>query len=98
MTRAASKSKVDAPSARRSAQRTRGDTGSRAGRPRLGQLTKLTLALVVILPTALLVSHFANRDRNEDKHAESTAPATPPGPAPAGMVWVPGGTFWMGDD
>jgi formylglycine-generating enzyme required for sulfatase activity len=22
--------------------------------------------------------------------------ATPPGPAPAGMVWVPGGTFWMG--
>jgi sulfatase modifying factor 1 len=23
-------------------------------------------------------------------------PLTPPGPAPAGMVWVPGGTFWMG--
>ena len=22
--------------------------------------------------------------------------AVPPGPAPAGMVWVPGGTFWMG--
>jgi formylglycine-generating enzyme required for sulfatase activity len=22
--------------------------------------------------------------------------AGPPGPAPAGMVWVPGGTFWMG--
>jgi formylglycine-generating enzyme len=21
---------------------------------------------------------------------------TPPGPAPAGMTWVPGGTFWMG--
>src|SRR6266542_389695 len=20
----------------------------------------------------------------------------PPGPAPAGMVWIPGGTFWMG--
>jgi formylglycine-generating enzyme required for sulfatase activity len=25
-----------------------------------------------------------------------TNPATPPGPAPAGMVWVPGGTFYMG--
>lgn len=23
-------------------------------------------------------------------------PATPPDPAPEGMVWVPGGTFWMG--
>lgn len=23
-------------------------------------------------------------------------PPQPPGPAPAGMVWVPGGTFWMG--
>jgi formylglycine-generating enzyme len=24
--------------------------------------------------------------------------AEPPGSAPAGMVWVPGGTFWMGSD
>jgi sulfatase modifying factor 1 len=23
-------------------------------------------------------------------------PAEPPGPAPAGMVWIPGGQFWMG--
>src|SRR5262249_23857997 len=25
-------------------------------------------------------------------------PATPPGPAPQGMVWIPGGTFWMGTE
>jgi len=25
-----------------------------------------------------------------------TNSSTPPGPAPEGMVWVPGGTFWMG--
>src|SRR5205085_442915 len=24
--------------------------------------------------------------------------ATPPEPAPEGMVWVPGGTFWMGSE
>jgi formylglycine-generating enzyme len=26
----------------------------------------------------------------------SVNPAKPPGPAPHGMVWIPGGTFWMG--
>src|SRR5215472_6161192 len=25
-------------------------------------------------------------------------PTTPPGPTPAGMVWIPGGEFWMGAD
>ncbi len=29
---------------------------------------------------------------------EDIAPAPAPGPPPEGMVWVPGGTFWMGTD
>ena len=30
--------------------------------------------------------------------AAHVSDAEPPGPAPEGMVWVPGGTFWMGND
>ena len=98
MTRAATKAKVHTQPARRSAKRARGDAGARPGRPRLGRLTKLTLALLVIVPAALLASHFVNRARDGESRAESPASTTPPGPAPAGMAWVPGGAFWMGDD
>src|SRR6185369_8606528 len=32
----------------------------------------------------------------ERRRAPILNPATAPGPAPSGMVWVPGGEFWMG--
>jgi formylglycine-generating enzyme len=32
----------------------------------------------------------------DDEAAPPLNPRTPPGPAPEGMVWVPGGQFWMG--
>src|SRR5262245_10480018 len=30
--------------------------------------------------------------------ASDLQPQRAPGPAPEGMVWIPGGTFWMGTD
>ncbi len=40
---------------------------------------------------AYSVYRIAEADDNRDD-------ASPPGPAPDGMVWVPGGTFWMGNE
>ena len=36
-------------------------------------------------------------DEAEDPNPPPLNPRTPPGPAPEGMVWVPGGEFYMGD-
>jgi formylglycine-generating enzyme len=46
--------------------------------------------------------HAAEVGRH-DSGSDPAAPAFPPckgppGPAPEGMVWIPGGTFWMGSD
>jgi len=46
-------------------------------------------------------THTSAEHKSESKDPASTSqvsvnPATQPGPAPDGMVWIPGGTFWMG--
>ena len=64
------------------------------------------------LPALIFAAAVAGACRAKpDPHAEHGAPVAgdpartaavrvnttpPPGPAPEGMVWVPGGTFWMG--
>jgi formylglycine-generating enzyme len=37
-------------------------------------------------------------DGTDDSSPLSSTDQNPPGPAPDGMVWVPGGLFWMGAD
>ena len=69
-------------------------------------------AAPLVCSAVLAIASIACSNAGRDEHAAHTPaaapatpapdssvrtnPATPPGPAPAGMVWVPGGTFWMG--
>ena len=43
-------------------------------------------------------SHGAGPRDSESTRAIRINSTTPPGAAPDGMVWIPGGTFWMGCD
>ena len=64
-----------------------------ARRPRTPLLVAGVAALVVVAIGCVLF--FANARR----HAANASPAGgSAGPAAAGMVWVPGGEFWMGSD
>src|SRR3954447_18716087 len=53
-----------------------------------------------LLLAALLVPQLMSDPRGTQHQGTPTGPpAGPsPGPAPDGMAWVPGGTYWMGDD
>src|SRR5688500_8723926 len=76
--------------------------GKSAGRP-AGWLREyrgfvLVAAGVLAVGVAFAArSWFAGDGKGPRPDAPKINTAGPPGPAPEGMVWVPGGWFWMGD-
>ncbi|MCI0684626.1 MAG: formylglycine-generating enzyme family protein [Gemmataceae bacterium] len=74
-------------------------------KPAAPWLVWLKLAALVVVPVGLLVGASYLWDflwpsgagaRDRERTPPKLNAATPPGEAPAGMVWVPGGEFWMG--
>jgi formylglycine-generating enzyme required for sulfatase activity len=59
----------------------------------------LLAVAVAVAAFPVLQRHLAPRYWTAEELGPPQVNTTaPPGPAPEGMVWVPGGTFWMGDE
>src|SRR5687768_4490041 len=63
---------------------------------RRGRPNRVWGAIALVLSLALLAVVLRPIENKRPGPASPTRP--PPGPAPDGMVWVPGGTFHMGDN
>src|SRR5262245_50428636 len=69
------------------------------GRPWL--IAAVALAGVAVAVAAVFIIKRRPSPRywsDEDIGPAQINSRTPPGPAPEGMVWVPGGVFWMGSE
>src|SRR5262249_43335487 len=61
-------------------------------------MTVVGLALAVFAGVEVKRHFFPTYWTADDPGPIYVHSLTPPGPAPEGMVWIPGGTFWMGSD
>src|SRR5438477_5247582 len=52
--------------------------------------------LLVLLFPVLALTQTPDDSNPKDRPAPKLNPNKPPGPAPEGMAWIPGGEFWMG--
>jgi sulfatase modifying factor 1 len=74
--------------------------------PKSNTYRKLVLAVMALLSLAAVAFAVSVAQRrlfphywvDEDLGPVQINAETPPGPTPEGMVWVPGGTFWMGSE
>jgi formylglycine-generating enzyme required for sulfatase activity len=93
-----------------SAKATQERRGTSSVKPGVPLGVWLKLVAIVVVPLGLVTGLVATWDfiwpsdnararrarEARDKTPPKLNPATPPGPTPEGMVWVPGGWFWMG--
>ena len=61
-------------------------------------IRKALFCLCVVVPALLIESPSLSPCQDAAEIVAKINDAKPPGPAPEGMVWIPGGWFWMGSD
>ncbi|HYT94195.1 MAG TPA: SUMF1/EgtB/PvdO family nonheme iron enzyme, partial [Gemmataceae bacterium] len=60
--------------------------------------TRRTCLLSGLVCLPLLFGEGFAGEKKASQETPQINPHKPPGPAPEGMVWIPGGSFWMGSD
>jgi formylglycine-generating enzyme len=73
-------------------------SGSAAEAPARSRRLTLTVGGAVAAAAVAFGAWRVLAPQDPPEHAEPVADARPAGPAPAGMVWIPGGEFSMGTD
>jgi formylglycine-generating enzyme len=92
-------SKQQPPVSAESAQNPHQPVSRRARRPWYWATVALLSIAIVVLSTLLLKRRFFPEYWTIDNLGPIAVNANPPpGPAPDGMVWIPGGVFWMGSE